>query len=94
MTTRATRPVYREVTSVTVDGRRLIVGIEPGGTISLRRKGTRQTVDAPIAWIFEAWQRIEKRAERRRRRKERRDARITAQALMALEARDTETKEA
>lgn len=88
MTTIATRPVYREIASVAIDGRRLIVGIEPGGTVTVRRKGTRKVVEAPATWIFEAWQRIEARAERRRRRKERRDARIATQAAMLLSAQE------
>lgn len=84
--TKATRPVYRELTTLTIDGRHIIVGIEPTGLVTLRRKGTRLTVEAPVAWIFEAWQRIERRAERRRRRKERREARIAAQACMILKS--------
>lgn len=79
--------MYRELSGLKVDERRLVVGILPGGCVSVRLKGTRREVQAPAAWIFEAWARIERRAEIARRKRQRKEARIQAQIDMALSAR-------
>jgi hypothetical protein len=52
MPTIAKRPVFREVTAQRIEGRNLVVGILPGGLISVRLKGTRQVqeITAIHAW--------------------------------------------
>jgi hypothetical protein len=88
MATIATKPMYRELPGVRVNGRALVVGIHPNGYITVRLKGTRRTAEAPAAWIYRHREGLARHLERLDRRRSRKEARIARQVEMAIQARE------
>lgn len=86
MTTRATKPVYRELTGVRVNGRNLVVGIHPSGYITVRLKGTGRTAEAHAGWIYRNRHGIAKHQERLARRRARKERAIELQSEMMAAA--------
>jgi hypothetical protein len=85
MTTRARKPVYREL-AAEVDGRALVVGIHPNGYITVRLKGTQRTAEIKASTIYRQRAGLAAYEARVARRRDRREARIEAQARMMAAA--------
>ena len=90
MTTKARRPVFREV-AMQVKGRALVIGIHPNGWITVRLKGTRRTAEARADWIYRNRDGIAKhqaKLQRRQARAAARQAAIDAQNEMMSTAKE------
>jgi hypothetical protein len=84
MATIARRPVFREIATVKIDDRRVVVGIHPNGLISVRPKGTRQAYSIMATHAYEIGMRAEERAERARRKAARDKRRLERELALAF----------
>jgi hypothetical protein len=85
MATVAKRAVFREVPTLRIDGRNLVVGIHPHGVISVRLKGTRQVQTITAAHAWDTGKRMKDREERARRKSARDKRRLEKELALAFE---------
>jgi hypothetical protein len=89
----AKRPVHRLIPSALIserarrdpNGRPIIVGIHPDGTLTFRLKGTRAELDMHVLHAYELARRAAARLERGRRRKARQMRRLEAMLARAYD---------